>query len=112
MPRIQPKHLPQKERNPHLAILWEALASLSTTQEVHLFLQGLLSEGEEVMLARRIIIAKELLAEKSYTDIATSHHVGYSTIAKIHAWLSRGMTEMEQFKQKNKKKCSEKTEKR
>lgn len=52
-----------------------------------LFLRDLLTESERIMLGRRIIIARRLLAGDRYDDIEADLHVGRDTIGRVQKWL-------------------------
>jgi uncharacterized protein YerC len=52
-----------------------------------MFLRDLLTESERVMLGRRILIARELLAGRSYNDIEEDMKVGRATIWRVQRWL-------------------------
>lgn len=90
MPRVQPKTISKSEKYELLNELWSLVALLKTREEIKNFFRDLLSETEEVMLARRIRIARFLLEGKSYENIRESMHTSYVTIAGVHRWLQRG----------------------
>ncbi|MDO8594898.1 MAG: YerC/YecD family TrpR-related protein [bacterium] len=90
MPRSKPQRVPFKERQKLLSEFWKAVFLMETVEETRSFFKDLLSETEEVMLARRLKIAKLLLAGKSYETIGKTMHTGASTIASVHAWLDGG----------------------
>ena len=52
-----------------------------------LFLRDLLTESERIMLGRRILIARMLLAGCSHRYIAEGLHVGTDTVCRVHRWL-------------------------
>lgn len=52
-----------------------------------LFLRDLLTESERIMLGRRILIARMLLAGCTHRYIAEGLHVGLDTIGKVQKWL-------------------------
>jgi uncharacterized protein YerC len=54
---------------------------------VKLLLRDLLTPSERIMLGRRLIIARMLIAGESYEFIGERLRVGYTTIARIHRWL-------------------------
>jgi uncharacterized protein YerC len=63
---------------------------METVEETRSFFKDLLSETEEVMLARRLKIARLLVEGKSYEVIEKALHAGPGTIASVHAWLDGG----------------------
>ncbi len=74
----------------YLDLLWTSIAELKSRDEVKNFFKDLLSESEAIMLSRRIMIAKYLLEDKSYDEIAELLHTGKATIASVHRWLVSG----------------------
>ena len=66
------------------------IALLETKDEVRSFFKDLLSATESVMLARRIQIAKLLLAGWGYDRIEKKMGTGPTTIASVHRWLQGG----------------------
>jgi uncharacterized protein YerC len=71
-------------------ILFEAAKTARNTLELELFLNGLLTPSEQIMLGRRIWISRMILENKRYDEIGARLHVGTGTIAKIELWL-RGL---------------------
>src|SRR3989339_971399 len=65
----------------------QAIQSLKSDEEVAKFLTDLLSPQEVEMLAKRLQIAEQLLANKKYEDIRASIKVSYGTIARVATWL-------------------------
>src|SRR3990167_7476378 len=79
-----------KERARILDEFWTMIALLETKDEVRNFFKDLLSATESVMLARRIQIAKLLLAGWGYDRIENKMGAGPTTIASVHLWLQGG----------------------
>lgn len=90
MPRSKPQRISFKERQKLLSEFWRAVFLMETVEETRSFFKDLLSETEEVMLARRLKIARLILAGKSYEAIEKALHTGSGTIASVHAWLDGG----------------------
>jgi TrpR-related protein YerC/YecD len=65
----------------------EALAVLKDKDEAMKFLTDLLTRQEIIALAKRIKIAKLLLAGKDYREITQVLKVSHATIAKVSQWL-------------------------
>lgn len=65
----------------------QAIQSLKSDEEVAKFLTDLLSPQEVEMLAKRLQIAEQLLANKKYDDIRASIKVSFGTIARVATWL-------------------------
>ncbi|MSU56259.1 MAG: hypothetical protein EXS51_03065 [Candidatus Taylorbacteria bacterium] len=79
-----------KERARILDEFWTMIALLETKEEVKNFFKDLLSASESVMLARRIQIAKLLLAGWGYDRIEKKLGTGPTTVASVHKWLQGG----------------------
>ena len=90
MSRVQPRNLEEKQRAEFLNMFWTSIAELKSRDEVKAFFKDLLSESEAIMLARRIKIAERLLQGVDYEEIQSELHVGRSTIASVHQWLTSG----------------------
>src|SRR3989344_1145180 len=52
-----------------------------------LFLRDLLTESERIMLGRRIVVARRLIAGESYDKIEADLRVGRDTIWRVQRWL-------------------------
>jgi len=79
--------LSEQERIKTLDALYTAASSLRGREDMRLFLRDLLTESERIMLGRRIIIARMLLAGTSALDISEQMKVGMDTIYRIERWL-------------------------
>lgn len=90
MAKFDLRKLNTKERQNLLNLLWTSVESLRTKNDIKDFFKDLLSESEAIMLARRILIARELLREKTYQEIMKEFGVGNSTVASVHHWLESG----------------------
>ncbi|MBI5156254.1 hypothetical protein HZA45_03200 [Candidatus Peregrinibacteria bacterium] len=85
--RLTPKELQSLE-----TILWATVGAAKNTDSCIVFLKGLLTPSEQVMLARRIQIAKLLLQGATHLSIRQTLGVGWSTIDSVDRWL-RGVYE-------------------
>ena len=90
MSRFNSRKLSSKEKMELLDLLWTTIEQLKSREEIKNFFKDLLSESETVMLARRILIARELLKGKTYEEIMKNYGVGRSTLASVHFWLQAG----------------------
>lgn len=108
MPRTPTYALSKKERMAHLDLLWDSITELSSKKEIIRFFEDLLSDSEMTTLARRILVAKELLSGKGYDEIVKEHGVGKSTVARVQLWLAHGLNEAQ--KQYAKKRGRKKTD--
>jgi len=80
--------LSRKEQEELVMDLVNALVQAQTLSDVALFLQDLLTKSEMKILAKRLRIAKLLLAGMTYQQVETGLHVSHGTVAKIAAWLA------------------------
>lgn len=80
--------LSRKEQESLVFDLVQALVLAKSVSDVALFLQDLLTKSEMKILAKRLRIAKLLLAGMTYEQIENQLHVSHSTVAKIAIWLS------------------------
>ena len=71
-----------------LDALYTAASVLKGRDAIKLFLRDLLTPSERVMLGRRIIIARMLIAGESYDEIGERLRVGRATIGRVHRWLT------------------------
>lgn len=85
--KIRSRKLNKNEKIEYLDALYTAVESLKSRDEVKNFLRDLLTEGERIMVGRRIVIAKRLLNEESYEQIIREMKVGADTIMRVHRWL-------------------------
>jgi uncharacterized protein YerC len=70
-----------------LDTLYTAASTLKGRDAVKLFLRDLLTPSERIMLGRRIIIARLLIAGESYDKIRERMGVGRNTIGRVQRWL-------------------------
>jgi len=66
---------------------WLSLSLLHDSGTVSSFFSDLLSETEEIMLAKRFTVAMLLMRGKRPIDIIGTLHVSNSTISSVNAWL-------------------------
>lgn len=85
--KVKIKDLSKEDRIRTLDALYTAASHARGRTEMKAFLRDLLTESERVMLGRRILIARDLLARKSFEDIGAEMHVSSRTIAKVQRWL-------------------------
>lgn len=70
-----------------LDALYTASSVLKGRDETKRFLRDLLTESERIMLGRRILIARYLLAGITYDEIMREMKVGRDTIARVEQWM-------------------------
>lgn len=80
--------LTKKETIVTLDALYTAASAVRGRGAVKLFLRDLLTPSERIMLGRRIIIARMLLAGESYGAIGKRLKVGQATVSRVHRWLA------------------------
>lgn len=88
--------LSDDERKQTLDTLYAAAAAVHGRDSMKLFLRDLLTESERIMLGRRILIARHLLAGKRWDDIAADMKVGLDTVGKVQHWLDDQLPGYEQ----------------
>ena len=81
------EELSEKERIATLDALYTTASSLKGRDAMKLFLRDLLTQSERIMLGRRIIIARMLLAGTAATDICKRLGVGLDTVYRVERWL-------------------------
>ena len=72
-------------------VLCKKIVSFKNKDEAKVFILGFLTEKERLSIGRRIIVAKNLLNNKSYTRITDELGVGMDTIANVRRWISEGI---------------------
>ena len=77
-----------QERKKALRDLWSAVETMTKQGDLQLFLEHLLTDSEQIMLARRIQIALHLLQGLNHRSITEKLHVGLSTVQRVDRWLS------------------------
>jgi uncharacterized protein YerC len=109
--KLKFKHLTKQEIIITLDTLYTAASVLHGRQAMKLFLRDLLTPSERIMLGRRIIIARLLIAGKTHYEIKRKMGVGKKTIRNIQRWLDdqfpgfeRAVAQMEkEFKKRGEK---------
>jgi len=74
-----------------LDALYTAAGTVKGRAAMKVFLRDLLTESERIMLGRRILIARNLIAGKIYDDISAELGVGTDTIGRVQKWLEDQM---------------------
>jgi len=83
-------NISRKEKDDLLNELYFLVDSLKTKEQIMNFFKDILTKSEEVMLARRIKIARMLLEGESYLQISRKLKTGLDTITKVQKWLKDG----------------------
>ncbi len=79
-----------EEKRELLQTLSLAFTLIESPEEAKNFLIDLLYPSESIMLARRLNIARMLLAGHQYDEITKKLHVGKTTITNVQRWLGDG----------------------
>ena len=74
-------------RSKCLDALYAALDLAKERNEVKSFVNDILTEGEKIMVGRRILIAKRLLTGKPHREIVAEMGVGLDTVYRVKRWL-------------------------
>ncbi len=86
--RVKPRKLKEEDRLKSLDALYTSISALKTRDDIKNFLRDLLTEGERIMIGRRILIAQRLLDDEPYNQIMREMKVGPDTITRVDRWLS------------------------
>ena len=86
--RVKPRKLKEEDKIKSLDALYTSISSLKTRDDIKSFLRDLLTEGERIMIGRRILIAQRLLNDEPYDQIMKEMKVGPDTITRVDRWLS------------------------
>ncbi|MCL4360642.1 Trp family transcriptional regulator [Patescibacteria group bacterium] len=87
MPQVSKYPLDRYLKNQIFRQFWVSISQLHTADDVSSFLSDLLSDTEEIMLAKRFTIAVLILRGKRPVEISGILHVSYSTIRSVASWL-------------------------
>jgi uncharacterized protein YerC len=85
--KVKAKQLPEKVRVEVLDTLYTTAGAVHGRNAMKLFLRDLLTPSERIMLGRRIMIARKLIAGHSYSDIEATMRVGRDTVWRVQRWL-------------------------
>jgi uncharacterized protein YerC len=86
--KVRMRQLTDKQRIEVLDTLYTAAGTVRGRDAMKLFLRDLLTPSERVMLGRRLMIARRLLAGESTVKIAANLKVGRDTIWRVQKWLN------------------------
>ena len=92
MTRISKYRLDKDLEQEIFTMFWGALSHLRSSHAVSSFFSDLLSDTEEVMLAKRFAVALLLLRGQKPVTIAATIHVSFSMIRGVSEWLTRATT--------------------
>lgn len=89
--KVKASELTKEDRIGVLDALYTAAGTVKGRADMKMFLRDLLTESERIMLGRRILIARMLLAGCSHRYIAAGLGVGFDTISRVGRWLEDKM---------------------
>jgi len=90
MAKVTLSSINNKDRYELLDELYDMISVLGNREEVKNFFRDLLTPSESLMLARRIAVAKMLLAGATYEEIRNKLKVGHDNIKSVYRWLYDG----------------------
>ena len=93
--KVKLDKISEKEKMITLDTLYTAASTVKGRGAVKSFLKDLLTPSERIMLGRRIIIARKLLAGNTHDDIVQGMKVGADTVQKIQRWLNDQLPDYE-----------------
>ncbi|MEK7093353.1 MAG: Trp family transcriptional regulator [Patescibacteria group bacterium] len=85
--KVRSKDLESLERIEILDALYTAAGAIKGRAAMKQFLRDLLTESERIMLGRRILVARHLIAGKTYEEIGEGMRMAPGTISRIDRWL-------------------------
>jgi|SRR3989344_3155464 len=85
--KVRSGELSKEQRIETLDALYTAAGGVKGRAQMKLFLRDLLTESERIMMGRRILIARYLLAGEEYETICERLGVSTKTIYKVDRWL-------------------------
>jgi uncharacterized protein YerC len=88
--KIQTRKLKEADKQKStkaLDALYSVLAELNDKHEINKFMSQLLTESEQLMVGRRILIAQMLLNDVQFEKIIKELGVGADTIMRVYRWL-------------------------
>ncbi len=94
--KVRTKELTDAQRIETLDALYTAAGTVRGRDAMKLFLRDLLTPSERIMLGRRILIARRLMAGGTRESIAAELKVGPDTIFRVHRWLQDQLPGYEQ----------------
>jgi len=86
--KVRARELTDKQRIEILDTLYTTAGAVRGRDAMKLFLRDLLTSSERIMLGRRIMIARRLIAGEPYDKIETDLKVGRDTIWRVQRWLN------------------------
>lgn len=85
--KVRARNLTDRHKIDILDTLYTAASAIRGRDAMKLFLRDLLTESERIMLGRRIIVARLLIARESHRNIEDQLKVGRDTVQRVQRWL-------------------------
>lgn len=85
--KVKSKELKKENKTKCMDALYAALDHAQAKNEVKSLVSDLLTESEQIMLGRRILIAKKLLEKWPHDQIVREMGVGLDTVFRVQKWL-------------------------
>lgn len=89
MPQVSKYRLDKTVQDEMFQRFWSSIANLQSSQAVSEFFSDLLTDTEEIMLAKRLTAAVLFLRGKRPIDIARALHVSFSLVGRVSTWVDR-----------------------
>ena len=90
MPRFNQKSLSYPEQDMLFETFCDMIHACESSREVNDLFKDLFNRQERMMFIRRVLIARALLQEKTYTNISTELGTSHTTISKVEQRLHFG----------------------
>ena len=85
--KFETKKIKNDIKSKCLDALYAALDLAKERNEIKSFINDILTEGEKIMVGRRILIAKRLLTREPRRKIVAEMGVGLDTVYRVKKWL-------------------------
>lgn len=100
MPRVSRFKLNKDIETEMFRQFWDSLSQLRNAEQVSAFFSDLLTDTEEMMLAKRFTTAVLILKGKRPVEISQTLHITYSTIGSVASWLKNAKPHTKKMLQK------------
>ena len=96
MPQVSRRKLDKTIESEMFNQFWDSVSRLQTASDVSAFFTDLLTSTEEMMLAKRFMIAILLSRGKKPVEIGFILHVSFSTIGGVASWVKNAKPKTKQ----------------
>ena len=97
MPKVSLNKLDKYVEREILKQFWYSLSKINEPISAYEFFSDILTDSEEIMLAKRLACAILLIRNKSATEIRESLHLSYSTIGTVAGWVKNAKPKTKQI---------------